>query len=217
VTHSGTRAALVLLAAYVALTFAAYSAGESYVAAWLPVWRLEADWLMPAGLVRTGLELAAVDSQHLIVLRLATTVPHVLAGQPIPVGTGLRSTTLQAYALHHAVIVWALLGAWPVPSWRRRLALLALGVPCVLITTSLDIPFVLVGLAQELLLEKLAPNRLATDPLVLYYSFVHAGGRVGLAVAGALTVATVVSPLRGWRAGSRGTQPRREKLGDRPG
>jgi hypothetical protein len=188
VTTRALRPALVLLGAYVSLTAAAYSFGEGYLAPWMPWFRLESDWLLPDGFSAAGIELATNRGERLIVLRAVSTAPLTLAQGVLSAGEKLRSTTLQAYALHHAVIVFAVLAAWPVATWRRRLALLALGVPCVVVTTSLDIPFVLAGLTRELLLDNGAPGGLAGDALVLYYALMHGGGRYGLAIAGALSL-----------------------------
>ncbi len=193
VTRPYARAALTLLAAYVLLTAAAYWAGELYLAPWLPWLRIERYWLLPPGIAAQSLELATVKGDHVFVLEAQTTMPLAHAGRNLPAGLALSCSTLQAYALHHAVIVFSVLVAWPMSSLRQRIAMLALGIPCVLLTTSLDIPFVLAGLVQDLLLANLAPERLGADPRALYYELMHGGGRIGVALA----VAVWVSRPRG--------------------
>jgi hypothetical protein len=195
-TPTRARIALTGLAVYAALTAAAYWFGELYIAPWLPWFRAELAWLLPTGIGVDALELATVGRDHVIQLHAVTTMPLTGGGTTVPAGIALKSSTLQAYALHHAVIVYAVLAAWPTPSWRRRVLLLALGVPCVLVTTSLDIPFVLSGLLQDLVLANLAPEQLGTDPLVTYYNFLQGGGRVGLALAAALGTAVIAAGVR---------------------
>jgi hypothetical protein len=193
---SHLRAALVLLCAYVLLTAAAFATSEVYVGAWLPVLRVEIDWLLPDGLHCESLEIVSRNAQRLIEMHVVTTHPMTFGKNVLPVGVALRSSTLQAYLLSHAVIVYAILLAWPVTHWRRRAALLILGIPCVLLTTSLDVPFVLSGLAENLILENLAPERADNNPLTLYYLFMHDGGRIGLAFAGAALTALLAIRAR---------------------
>jgi hypothetical protein len=207
---------LVFLGAYTALIGAGYALGETYLAAWLPLLELEVDWILPPDLAREALVLEAAHEQRLIVLAAITTSAQSFGATTVPADVDLWSSTLQAYALHHPIIVYAMLAAWPARSLRHRLRLLLLGVPCVLITTSLDIPFVLVGQLRDLLLANLAPTALDSDPRAVYFAFLHGGGRLGLAVAGAAAVIAlerasprrVVRPASAARAGRRARQNR---------
>jgi hypothetical protein len=183
------RQALMLLGAYLLATALGYAISDQYARGWLPLLGAEIDWILPDGFERTSLRLTRNAGQRLIVLSATTSRALTVGGEYIPAHTELQSATLQMYALHHLVIVFALLASWPASSISQRIRLLVLGIPCVLATTSLDIPFVLVGLTHDNLLESIAPEKLATDPLSVYYAFLHRGGRLGLAVAGALIVA----------------------------
>jgi hypothetical protein len=198
VRNATLRAPLVLLATYALLTLAAFWISEGYVTAWLPLLKLESQWLLPRGLLCESVALVTRNTQRLVELHAITAVQ--LDHDVLPPGVGLKSTTLQAYVLSHPVIVYAILAAWPVADWRGRATLLMLGAPCVLVTTSLDIPFVLAGHARSLILEQFAPGRADSDPLVLYYSFMHGGGRLGLAISGALLTALVATHLRSRKA-----------------
>jgi len=184
---------LALLGAYVLLTFAAFWIGDHYVAAWLPLLKNETQWLLPRGLLCDSLSLLTRNAERLIEVHAVTTMQMPFDASVLPAGVRLKTSTLQAYLLSHVVIVYAILVAWPVTHWRGRVALLLSGVPCVFLTTSLDIPFVLAGLAQNLILGQFAPERASGDPLVLYYSFMHGGGRVALAICGALLTGLVVT------------------------
>lgn len=192
------RVGLVVIGAYSLLTLAAFWGGESYLAAWLPLLRVESAWLLPHGFIVDSIELVTSNGERLIALHIRSSTQLTFAHGNLPAGLKIHCTTLQAYALYHPVIAYAVLAAWPAVSVPRRLALLALGIPCVLITTSLDIPFVLTGLARELVLEHLEPERLGSDPGAVYYAFLHSGGRLGLAITG-----TLLAALAATRAGLR--------------
>jgi len=200
VRHRGLGASLVLLTAYALLTLAAFWIGDDYVAAWLPLLKLESRWLLPQGVLCDSVALVTRNAQRLVELHATTAAQLVFEHNVVPQGV-LKSSTLQAYVLSHPVIVYAILAAWPVTDWSRRAKLLTLGVPCVLVTTSLDIPFVLAGQARELLFEQFAPDRAAGDPLAIYYSFMHGGGRIGLAISAALLTALLAT--RASRIGAR--------------
>jgi hypothetical protein len=195
VTLKSLRAPLLFLGVYLLLTLAAFWMGETYVVAWLPLFKLETDWLLPRGLHGDSVMLATYEMQRLVELHATTTVRQTFENGVLPAGVALKSSTLLAYVLYHPIITYATLAAWPVTVWRQRITLLLLGVPCVLITTSLDIPFVLVGLAQDLILGNLAPQDAGSDPRALYYAFMHGGGRAGLALAGALSTALVAARI----------------------
>jgi hypothetical protein len=190
------RALLVGVGAYILLTALSFSVGEIYVAAWLPVLKLESQWLSIGGLLCDSLTPVTRNAEHLVQLRVVTTMEVGFENGSLPAGVAMRTTTLQAYVLCHPVLVYSVLAAWPVEAWRRRIELLLSGVPCVLITTSLDIPFVLSGLVRRLIFDDFAPGRADSDPLVLYYEFMHGGGRFGLAIVAALVAALCVTRAR---------------------
>ena len=187
------RISTVLLLAYVVLTATAYAAHSLYMHAWLPLLAREIDWLLaPMGFARKTLELVTEHGEQLISLDALATKPisyrHSVPPARIPV---FFATTLQAYALLHPAVIYSILIAWPAQSLRERSSMLAWGLPCVVITTSLDVPFVLTGMIRTTVLERYAPERLAYDPLVVYSEFLHRGGRLGLAIAAACVVALV--------------------------
>lgn len=190
------RSVVTLLAVYCGLTAVAFLWGNRLLAAFLPLLGTEIDWLLPAEFVRTSLSLGATNGQAQIVLDVATTVDIAVEGRTAQAGLPASSSTLQAYALQHIALVFSILAAWPAHSLRQRAWLLALGVPCVLISVSLDIPFVLTGLLRQLWLEQVSRAASGTDALVVYYEFMHRGGRIGLAVVVALTAALAVTDLR---------------------
>jgi hypothetical protein len=191
------HAAATLVITYMVLTTAGFIDGDRWLAAGMPLLAKEVDWLLPAEFTREAIGFTTANGQGQIALEAVTTTDLHAPGRTIAAGALLRSTTLKGYALQHAAIVFAILAAWPAGSLRRRALLVALGVPCALLSVSLDIPFVLTGLLRESWLQQVSPSLVATDPLVVYYSFLHRGGRIGLSIVLAIAAATTVSdPLR---------------------
>jgi hypothetical protein len=69
-------------------------------------------------------------------------------------------------------------------------ARLVCSIPLLLLVELLDVPLVLVGSVQDLLLASLAPDRLSHDPWVAWMDFLNGGGRLALALmAGAPSLA----------------------------
>jgi hypothetical protein len=193
---AAVRALVVGIGTYILLTTLSFSVGELYVAALLPALKIESQWLSLDGLLCDSLTLVTRNARHVVELRSVTTMQIGLTNGALATGVALRSATLQAYVLCHPVVVYTVLASWPVASWRRRIELLLLGVPFVLITTSLDIPFVLCGAVRDLIFEELAPQRVDADPLILYFKFMEGGGRWGLAIVAALVAVVCATRAR---------------------
>src|SRR5262249_22637091 len=135
--RSWTRARALLVPAtwagvYVLLTAAAFWAGQLYLSALLPILRSEISWLLPTGFALQSLDLVTRDGQRLIELQVMTTIRLAFTHGVLRPQMGFWSSALQAHALHHPIIIMSVLAAWPTgASWRGRLVMLALGIPCV--------------------------------------------------------------------------------------
>ena len=189
----GARSAFVFVVAYAALTGLGYANGEWYVAGWLRIFLVETISLLPRGFVAESIRLETQHSQRLIVVNTHTSLALYPRGI-VPPDKPYEISTLQAYAISHAALVFSILAAWPTGgSPYRRILLLLLGIPCVLVSTSLDVPFVLAGLARRLIVAAVDPEAAGRDPLLLYYEFLQRGGRYGVIVALALLAAAAGS------------------------
>jgi hypothetical protein len=199
---------LLLAACYVTITLGGMRAAHQYAALWLPLLAVEVDALLPRDVVRRRIDLEQQRGQRLFVLHVETTAPVNVGAVTLPAGFAVSGATLQAYALHHVAIVVCVLVAWPVRTHRQRWRLLCLAVPCIAASTSLDLPFVLTGVIRDALLAEFAPGLREADLPALYFSFLHRGGRTGLALAiaaGAAVLATGTPRTTG--SGTRTTGP----------
>ena len=193
---------LALFGGYAAASLIAYGARNELLAALLPAIGWVVDTLLPDGMARAALGTAVIEGQELVALDVALTRPLQVGATLVPAGEALHATTLAAYAVQHAALIYAVLAAWPTGSARARAGLLLLGLPAVTGAALLDIPFVLAGLVHDLLLEAGATET-ASRGLALYYEFLHRGGRAGISIAVAVAVCLPFGTSRGVKRVSR--------------
>jgi hypothetical protein len=78
----------------------------------------------------------------------------------------------------------SLLLALPVSNIQHRVALLFMAVPLLLLVEMLDVPLVLLGSVEDLILANTAPT--ANSFLINWMNFMNGGGRLALSIAAAL-------------------------------
>jgi hypothetical protein len=173
------------------LTALMYAWGEGYSSGWRkPLAVVIA--ALASTIVIDRVDIAALGGQRVFAVHARTRdiirTSHGIA----PAGIKVQGTTLQAYAHHHLILIFAALGAWPVRRPIDRAVLLGAGIPAVALVTVLDLPFALVGVIQDTMLAATDPDRLGTDAAVLYYQFLQRGGRHALSLAAAAFVIVMV-------------------------
>lgn len=120
-------------------------------------------------------------NELLFSLRLTAAHPVQVFGNRLP-GMDVSATTLVTHLLLDLWIYGAVLSAGIAltPMRITRLIPVALAGCCLLCW--LDIPLVLLGSIEGLLAEHLAPDQLASNPLVWWTRFLSGGGRMVLAL-----------------------------------
>lgn len=178
-----------LLVTYVALTAAFHLAGSRHGALWSePILRVAQAF---AGSIEAR-DVDAISVGGDAVFRLtAVTRSSISVGRDIvPAGTEVTATTLQAYGYSHFILVLTILAAWPA-AFRRRMMLLGAGMISASIAVLLDVPLVLVGVAQNSI-EALAV--MPESSVTFYYRFLDGGGRVMLSLCAAGLIIALFSP-----------------------
>ena len=114
-------------------------------------------------------------------LRLVSEGPIVLYGHRLP-GMDVSATTLVTHSLQQIFIISAALLAGllfcPVYGLRLTLLMAAALIPAL----ALDIPFVLLGSIEGLILQNLAPHKLDGSWLVQWEKILTNGGRMAIAI-----------------------------------
>jgi hypothetical protein len=162
---------------------------QSIVEAILPLFRWELGQLDDRyRILFFGLATQSADG----VIRLDVTLV-----RPVVVGTHVvmpdprgfaTVTTLSGNLLQPAVLMLALLAAWPARGSLEYLVRVACGLPLLILLLMADIPFVLLAQIWAMLVESHAPGQFS--PLLTWSAFLESGGRMALALAlAALTIA----------------------------
>lgn len=179
------RTALELVGAFLALTLLALAVGHYYVELWMPLYRAIAGWLLPEYRV-VDLVLRQGANETVLALTAETAENMIIGLKYLPAGVGMTSTTLAGHALQYPVIIFSLLLAWPTVAWRDRWRLALYGIPLLVVVALLDMPFVLAGAIQDLMLGTLAPDQALSSMLIGWVHFLNGGGRLVLSITAAL-------------------------------
>ncbi len=126
------------------------------------------------------------DKDHLVEAIVKSTRTIQYTNGPLPANAPITASTLYGHVYVHMALVYAvLLLALP---WRFTtiglLPLLSIGV-CI-VSSTLDIPFVIMGAVQDLILFHLQPDQLKKEPVVIWMHMMNSGGRFVLAISLAL-------------------------------
>lgn len=185
------RFALALVLGFALTLATAWAWGSALVEALLPLTHTLLGWIDD----RFGILVLGVEHnwQDTVVRLRVQPKPFVLGGEfvsPPPDGW-LEITTTTGAMLQPMIIAPALAAALPGKP-RTRLLALALATLLAFGFLLLDLPLTLHAYVWDLLVDGLEPDRFS--PLLIWHEFLHAGGRLGMAVA---------LGLAGWRLGSR--------------
>lgn len=178
----GLDAGLRFLLACVLLLTLARVFSHDFVAALLPVFRWELGVLDDHyRILFLGLASQGADS----VVRLDVTLARpVIAGArvilPDPRGTA-TVTTLAGHLLQPAILMLAVLAAWPARRKAEYLLRAGCGLPLLVLLLMADLPFVLLAEIWSMFVDTHAPGRFS--PLVAWSAFLQSGGRLALALA----------------------------------
>ncbi len=179
------KTAMRLLLAYalffgLCLAFARY-----YATLWLPLYRAELAMLAPQYTV-VDLRLQRPGGETLIALDIKTARAINIGTKTVPAGVTMNSSTLMGNVVQHPIIYFSILLAWPGFLTRERLFLLLTGLPLLVLVEALDLPFILLGALEDLMLYNLAPDQLPGSRLVTWMDFLNGGGRLALSAAAAV-------------------------------
>lgn len=173
----------IFLAAYLVLLLLSIQYGQRYVELLLPLYRWEIGWCAPDYRIQS-LGIQENRGEAVVALNLKLVQYTFVGGHLIPPGMDISSSTLAGHVLQHVLLMLSLLVAWPAASIFRRIALLGMAVPLLLLVEMLDVPLVLLGSIDDLILANVAPT--AGSFLVSWMNFLNGGGRLALSIAAAL-------------------------------
>ncbi len=168
----------------IGLNTAAWFWGDRYVRLLLPVYQWSFETLTPYFKVQS-LRIEQENGEQIVRVRARTAGSRQLAGQWIQAGVPVSSSTLTGHALQHVIVLFTVISLWPVRVWWERGVLVVLAVPALMVVEALDIPLVLAGALEDLVLFNFDPDRLSLSFLVQGMHFMNNGGRIVVSLIGA--------------------------------
>ena len=179
----------VFLTAYLLLLVLSVQYGQRYVELLLPLYRWEIGWCAPDYQI-LNLSLQDNRGEAVVALKLKLVQYSFAGGHLLPPGGEISSSTLSGHVLQHVLLMLSLLVAWPMRGITQRMALLGIALPLLLLVEMLDVPLVLLGSIEDLILANVAPT--ASSFLVSWMNFLNGGGRLALSIVAALAAIGII-------------------------
>ena len=175
------RFALALIFGFALTLAAAWMWGTALIETILPATRIVLGWIDDRfGIVFLGVEHNWQDT--VVRLRVSPVEMFVMGGQILNAENmhWLEVTTTSGAMLQPLVIAPAIALALP-GSVFTRIAAFMLAALLAFLFMLLDLPLTLFAFTWDMLVDSLEPDRFS--PLMMWHEFLHAGGRLGVAVA----------------------------------
>lgn len=169
----------IFLSTYLILLLLSIQFGQRYVKFLLPLYRSEISWCAPDYQIQS-LEVKESQGEAVVALKLKLMRYTAVQGHLLTPGGEASSSTLAGHALQHVLLMASLLIAWPVASIFQRISLFFIAVPFWALVEFLDVPLVLLGSIEDLILANVAPD--ATSLLVTWMNFMNGGGRIAISI-----------------------------------
>lgn len=174
--------AALFIPAYAVLLALSLKFGSDYVRLLLPLFRWEIGMLAPDFHI-LGMDLAKSRGEDVVALTLFTQ-DYLVGSRIIYPGTSISASTLAGQVLQHPILLLSLAFAWPSEKMAVRIVRLCCALPILLLIELIDIPFVLMGSVQDVIAADIGSG--ADTTLVGWMNFMNGGGRLALAIAGAI-------------------------------
>lgn len=176
------KSAALFISAYLALLALSLYFGSEYVGFLLPLYRWEIGHLTQDYYIQS-LVLGDSRGEDVVALSLVTRY-FVVGSHVIQPGISISCSTLLGHALQHPLLMLSLAIAWPASSLSQRILRLACALPFLLLVELFDIPLVLLGSTQDLIIANAAPG--TGSLMVDWMNFMNGGGRLALSLAGGI-------------------------------
>lgn len=185
------KSALVLSLAYAVIVAVLLWHAPRYGELWVPLYRWEIVILVPQ-LDVTELKVAAPQGERVVLLDVEARAGAVFGDYFFERAIPMTSSTLLGHVLLHPIVMLLIVLAWPTAGLQRKGLYVLAAIPFLVIVELLDVPLILLGSLQDLVLSNTASDALRFAPLLIWMNLLNGGGRIALSVAAALlAIATV--------------------------
>lgn len=186
---------IALMVAYPVLTGLAIFYGDHYGRATIPLYQATISVIAPEYKL-ASFEIRQPRSEKVLFAEFVAEESRVVGGGVLPAGTSIQASTLLSHALQHAIVMYTLIAVCLVSSnasLARWLTAAALSLPGLALVEVLDVPFVLAGSVEDLVVNGMSAGEPIVPPVTYWMNFLNGGGRLALAAAGGvLTVSLAV-------------------------
>ncbi len=169
------------LLVFICLNVSAWLWGNQYGEILLPVYQWSFETLTPYFKIQS-LRIEQENGERVVKIYVRTAASRRLGGQSIQNGVPILSSTLLGNALQHAIVLFTAIFLWPVRTWQGRSILILLAIPVLVLIELIDIPLVLAGSLEDLILVNYDPSRLSSSLLVQGMLLMNSGGRLALSI-----------------------------------
>lgn len=156
----------------------------------LPLLRWEISVIAPQYRL-VDLSLAHWQGEEIIKAEVLTRHPLQIAGRAVPAGIPMECSTLVGHLLQPLILLLSVVSAACLIRRGSMAAALFLCLIAAGIVIVIDVPFVLVGALEDMILSVASPPQAGYSPWVTWMDFLNGGGRLALALAVALAVVSV--------------------------
>lgn len=182
------RSVIGLLVVYPTLIALSYGYGEYYAQAMLPLYKNTMELISEDYEVR-HISVVQTKNQKIIEAVLVNRESRIVGGRILPKDVDMTVSTLLGHPLQHLILIVIILTTWSLfraESLLYTASLLVFAVVSLLLVEALDVPFVLYGGVQDLVLSNLASSQVGSAPSVAWMHFLNGGGRQALSIGVAL-------------------------------
>ncbi len=182
------RSVIGLLVVYPTLIALSYGCGEYYAQAMLPLYKNTMELISEDYEVR-HISVVQTKNQKIIEAVLVNRESRIVGGRILPKDVDMTVSTLLGHPLQHLILIVIILTTWSLfraESLLYTASLLVFAVVSLLLVEALDVPFVLYGGVQDLVLSNLASSQVGSAPSVVWMHFLNGGGRQALSIGVAL-------------------------------
>jgi hypothetical protein len=172
----------LLVLVYVMLLAMSLQFGGTYVEFLLPLYRWELSHLAQDFELQS-LMLGDNKGESVVALSMFTKYS-VINNQVIPSGISISCSTLIGHALQHPLLIFSLVFAWPATSLGQIFTRLCCALPFLILMETLDIPLLLLGSAQDLILANFTSG--SDSFIVGWMNLLNGGGRPALSIFAAM-------------------------------
>lgn len=188
------KSALILVLAYAVLVMLLLWQAPRYGELWVPLYQWEIS-VISTDLDINNVSVVSPQGERVVMLdaevRAGSVFGHYFFQSAVP----LVSSTLLGHVLLHPIVMLLIVLAWPAAGLQRKGLYLLAAIPFLIMVELLDVPLVLLGNLQDLVLSNAAPDALRFAPLVNWMNLLNGGGRIGLSVVAALLAVATVQTL----------------------